>query len=46
MNQEQTYNENALNDMIDALQDAIYKLECFYSSDVDDRKDINGILNN
>lgn len=39
MNQEQAYNENALNEMIDALQDAMYKLECFYNSE-EDRKDI------
>jgi len=39
MNQEQIYNENELNNMIDALQDAMYKLECAYNSD-DDRNDI------
>lgn len=40
MNQEKAYNENELNNMIDALQDAVYKLECFYNSDIDDRNDI------
>lgn len=39
MNQEQIYNENELNDMLDALQDAMYKLECAYNSD-DDRNEI------
>lgn len=39
MKQEQAYNENELDAMLDALQDAMYKLECFYNSD-DDRNDI------
>lgn len=38
MNQEQAYNENELDAMLDALQDAMYQLECFYNSDVDDRE--------
>lgn len=37
---EDTYNENELEGMIEALQDAMYKLECFYNSDVDDRNQI------
>lgn len=40
MKQEQAYNENELNDMLEALQDAMYKLECAYNSDVDDRNEI------
>ncbi len=37
---EDAYNENELEGMIEALQDAMYKLECFYNSDIDDRDDI------
>ena len=33
------HNENELKDMLEALQDAMYKLECAYNSD-DDRNDI------
>lgn len=34
------HNENELKDMLEALQDAMYKLECAYNSDVDDRNEI------
>lgn len=40
IHQEDAYNENELEGMIEALQDAMYKLECFYNSDIDDRDDI------
>ena len=32
---EDTYNENELEGMIEALQDAMYKLETFYNNDED-----------
>ena len=35
MTQEKIYNENQLNDMIEALQDVAYKLEAFYNSEED-----------
>ena len=35
MTQEKTYNENELQDMIDALQDVAYKLEAIYNNDED-----------
>lgn len=35
MTQEKTYNENELQDMIDALQDVAYKLETIYNNDED-----------
>jgi hypothetical protein len=39
MTQEKIYNENQLNDMIEALQNAMYKLESIYNSH-EDREDI------
>ena len=39
MTQEKIYNENQLNDMIEALQNAMYKLESIYNSH-DDREEI------
>jgi hypothetical protein len=36
---EDTYNENELESMVEALQDAMYKLESLYNSD-EDRNDI------
>lgn len=44
MSQEQTYNENELNAMLDALQDAMYKLESIYNSH-DDREEIESHIN-
>lgn len=35
MTQEKTYNENELQDMIDALQDVAYKLETIYNNNED-----------
>lgn len=40
MNQEKAYNENELENMIDALHQAMYKLESYYNSEYDDRDDI------
>lgn len=39
MKQEQVYNENELNAMLDALNDVIYKSESIYNSS-DDRAEI------
>ena len=44
MNQEQIYNENELDAMLDALQDAMYKLESIYNSH-DDRQEIDWHIN-
>ena len=44
MSQEQAYNENELNNMLDALQDAMYKLESIYNSH-DDREEIEWHIN-
>lgn len=35
MTQEQIFNENEFEDMIEALQDVAYKLEAFYNSEED-----------
>lgn len=35
IHQEDAYNENELEGMIEALQDAMYKLETFYNNDED-----------
>jgi hypothetical protein len=35
MTQEQIFNENEFEDMIEALQDVTYKLEAFYNSEED-----------
>ena len=35
MTQEQIFNENEFEDMIEALQDVAYKLEVFYNSEED-----------
>ena len=35
MNQEQIFNDNEFEDMIDTLQDVAYKLEAFYNSEED-----------
>lgn len=40
MNQEQTYNENELNDMIESLHDVMYNLELEYNSEPKNRTEI------
>ena len=44
MKQEQAYNENELDAMLNALQEAMYKLESIYNSH-DDREEIESHIN-